>query len=74
MAKGFNKAPNYATWVYKNRAGLKGIVVWSYYNLGNMREEPLFVTDYDYNIVDLAKTEAIDEDGEQGEIIPKVDF
>jgi len=37
--------------------------------MGNMREEPLFVTDYDYNKVDLAKTEAIDEDGEQGEIV-----
>lgn len=69
LAKGFNKKPNYATWVFKNRAGMKDIVIWSYYNLGNMREEPLFVTDYDYNLVELAKTEAIDEDGEQGEII-----
>lgn len=67
--KGFNKKPNFATWIYKNRAGLDHIVVWSYYNMGNMREEPLFVTDYDYNKVDLAKTEAIDEDGEQGEIV-----
>ena len=69
MKKGFNKAPNVGHWIYKNRAGLKSIVVWSYYNMGNMREEPLFVTDYDYNKVDLAKTAAIDEDGEQGEII-----
>jgi len=69
LAKGFNKKPNYATWVYKNRANIKDIVIWSYYDMGNMREEPLFVTDYDYNLVELAKTEAIDEDGSQGEIV-----
>lgn len=74
MKKGFNKAPNYCTWIFKNRSGVKLIAIWSYYNMGNMREEPLFVTDYDYNLFDLAKTEAIDEDGEQGEIVPKVDF
>jgi len=74
MEKGFNKKPNYCTWVFKNRAGIKLVAIWSYYNMGNMREEPLFVTDYDYNLMELAKTEAIDEDGEQGEIVPKVDF
>lgn len=54
LKKGFeNKEPNFAHWVYKNRAGLDHIIVWSQFDLGNMREEVLFVTDYDFNIVEI---------------------
>lgn len=47
------KKPNYSHWVYKNRSGLNSCIIWSYMNLGNMREEPLFVTDLDYNLIEI---------------------
>lgn len=49
--EGFGQSPNFAHWIYKNRAGQDHIIVWTRFNLANMREEPLFVTDYDYNLV-----------------------
>ena len=53
LQNGFeNKEPNFAHWVYKNRAGIDHVIIWTNMNLGNMREEVLFVTDYDYNIID----------------------
>lgn len=45
-----NKEPNFAHYVYKNRAGLDHVVLWTYFDLGNMREELLFVTDYNYDL------------------------
>lgn len=52
--EGFNTKvePNLAHWVYKNRAGRDHVVIWSYMNMGNMRETPLFVTDYEYNLIE----------------------
>ena len=48
------KTPNYAHWVYKNRgAGESNIILWMKTNLGNMREEFCFATDYRYNRVDI---------------------
>ena len=53
IKEGFNnREPDYCHWIYKNRAGLKHIVIWTQLDLGNMREIPLFVTDYQYQIVD----------------------
>ena len=46
-----NKEPDFAHWVYKNRAGRDHVVVWTQMDLGNMREIPLFVTDYNYTLV-----------------------
>ncbi|MDW4547485.1 DnaB-like helicase C-terminal domain-containing protein [Bacillus subtilis] len=49
-----NKKPNYSHWVYKNRGGkYSNVIIWTYMNLGTMREEPLFVTDYDFNLLDV---------------------
>ena len=45
------REPNFAHWVYKNRAGLDHIVIWTQMDLGSMREIPLFITDYNYNLV-----------------------
>lgn len=45
--------PNYSHWIYKNRSGLNNCIIWTQMNLGNMREEPLFVTDKDYNLLDV---------------------
>lgn len=48
-----NKKPNYSHWVYKNRSGAKDVVIWSRMDLGTIREEVLFVTDYQYNLIDM---------------------
>lgn len=47
--------PDYAHWVYKNRNGAKGVVIWTKYDMSNMREEPLFITDYNYNLQETIK-------------------
>lgn len=53
LEKGFYKKPNYSHWVYKNRSGASDCIIWTYMNMGNMREEPLFVTDFDFNILNI---------------------
>lgn len=50
---GNNKEPNFTHWVYKNRAGIDHVILWTRLDLGNLREELLFVTDYDYNLLDI---------------------
>lgn len=48
------KTPNYAHHCYKNRgAGESNIILWMNTNLGNMREEFCFATDYRYNRVEI---------------------
>ncbi|SDW45359.1 replicative DNA helicase [Lachnospiraceae bacterium KHCPX20] len=48
------KMPNFASWCYKVRGGqLSNIIIWSYYDLGTMTEEPLFVTDFDFTLIDV---------------------
>lgn len=73
-----NVEPNFAHWVYKNRAGKDHIVIWSYMNLGNMRETPLFVTDYEYNLIDDLKpmtfTISEQEDLVEDEPVAQLDF
>ena len=74
---GFNDEPNYATFVFKNRAGLDHIIIWSKNNLGNMNDEVLFITDYNYNLVeDIKGIEAVvsyDDEYEE-EIEETIDF
>lgn len=57
LENGFYERPNYSHWVYKNRSGLSGCIIWSTMNLGTMRETPLFVTDLDYNLLDVNPVE-----------------
>ena len=55
--------------IYKNRRGrYKGIYLWCKANLGTCRIEPLFATDYNYNMIsiDNMKVEVIDEDDKIG--------
>ena len=47
---GYDK-PNFSHWVFKNRGGVGGVVIWSVMDYGNMRETPLFITDNDYNLL-----------------------
>ena len=56
--------PNMAHWVYKVRRGkLTRIIVWTKANLGTMSEEALFVTNYDFELIDVdfTKIEQIEE-------------
>lgn len=58
--------PNMSYWVYKNRNSKKHIVIWSHLDLGTMREEFLFTTDYHYNVdnADVDETYInVEEDG-----------
>lgn len=56
--------PNMSYWVYKNRNNMKNVVIWSKLDLGTMREKFLFATDYQYNPIDLAKTDIeVEDDG-----------
>lgn len=72
---GFGKEPNFAHWVYKNRAGMDHVVVWSHMDLGTMREEPLFITDYDYNLVDnVSYIEAEVSEDDSASTESKLDF
>lgn len=58
LQQGFTRVePNMSHWIYKNRAGMKNIVVWTNLDLGTMREEVLFTTDYDYNLMEVSGTE-----------------
>jgi replicative DNA helicase len=45
------KQPNFSHWVYKNRGGRTAVIIWTRMDLGTMREEVLFMTDTDYNLV-----------------------
>lgn len=46
--------PNFCHYVYKNRGGSKvGVILWTKYHGGVIREDELFVTDLDYNLVDV---------------------
>lgn len=47
--------PNYAHFIYKNRADESDLIIFTQMNLGTMREKPMFVTDYNYNRKDSIK-------------------
>ena len=49
---GFGNAPTLMRFLYKNRNGIPEIVMYTRINPANIREECLFVTDYDGNIVE----------------------
>jgi replicative DNA helicase len=51
--EGFNNNPNFSHWWYKNRKGMDHVIVWSQMDLAKLREKPLFVTDYDYNLLNV---------------------
>ncbi len=56
--------PNMGTFVYKNRNGAKGVIIWSKTDLSTLTTKPLFVTDYNYQNLDIQKTRIVlGEDG-----------
>lgn len=58
MEEGFYKTPNYCYYCYKNRGGkLVDFICFTKTDLGTAREEAIFITDKDYNLIDVAKTD-----------------
>ena len=51
--------PNFASFIYKNRVGNKGVIIWSKTDLATLTTMPLFVTDYSYNLLDIPKTRIV---------------
>ena len=52
------RMPDMGHWVYKVRRGrLTHIIIWSKVDLGTMTEEALFVTDFDFNLIDIDFTQ-----------------
>lgn len=52
------RMPNMGHWVYKVRRGrLTKLIIWSDIDLGTMTEEALFVTDFDFNLIDIDFTQ-----------------
>jgi replicative DNA helicase len=51
--------PNMGSFIYKNRNGSKGVIVWSKTDLATLTTTPLFVTDYGYNLLDIPKTRIV---------------
>lgn len=64
--QGFGHEPNRMSVLFKNRAGKANVIIWSYINPSTVREEVLFCTDTDYNIVeDVEKLTFEFEEGKQ---------
>lgn len=59
--RGFNHAkPNFCHYVYKNRGGSKvGVIIWTKYHGGVIREDELFCTDLDFNLIDVENLHVI---------------
>lgn len=56
--------PNLKISVYKNRRGrYKGIYLWCNADLGICRINPMFATDWSYNLVDIKETNIVEEEG-----------
>lgn len=56
--------PNMCHWVYKIRRGrITRIIIWTRVDLGVMEEKALFVTDYDFGLIDIdfTKIEQVEE-------------
>lgn len=52
------RMPDMGHWVYKIRRGrLTHIIIWSQVDLGTMTEKALFVTDFDFNLIDIDFTQ-----------------
>lgn len=64
LERGYNvEKPNFCHYVYKNRGGRTGIIIWTKYHGGTIREEPLFLTDMDYNhIANIKQVEVLFKD------------
>lgn len=72
LEKGWSsEKPNFCHYVYKNRGGSKvGCIIWTKYHGGIIREEELFVTDLDYNLITVENLKVtVSTEGE----LPKIE-
>ena len=56
--------PNMCTWIYKVRSGrITRVIIWSWYDLGTMRVKDLFVTNHNFELIDVdfTKIEVVEE-------------
>lgn len=61
LHNGFYKKPNRIYHIYKLRRGrLNKVMVWTYIDLGTCRTYDQFVTDKNYELIDIEKTSLID--------------
>ena len=51
-SRGFSKTPSFQRHLYKNRDGIPDVIMWTHIDSATIREECLFVTDYDYNLIE----------------------
>ena len=51
-SRGFSKTPSFQRHLYKNRSGIPDVIMWTHIDSATIREECLFVTDYDYNLIE----------------------
>ena len=66
-----NQKPNFCHYVYKNRGGSRvGVIIWTNYHGGVIREEELFVTDLDFNLLHV---ENLQVSLSEEPILPEVD-
>ena len=62
--------PNMLTWVYKLRGGIiSKVIIWSYIEKGTMYQQDLFLTNFDFELIDLDFTEVVNE--EVAEVVEK---
>ena len=55
--------PNLIQWVYKLRSGIMTrVIIWSYVSMGCMEQRDLFVTDFNFELIDLDFTEVVSEE------------
>lgn len=61
LHNGFYKKPNRVYHIYKLRRGrLNKVMIWTYIDLGTCRSYDQFVTDKNYELIDIEKTSLID--------------
>lgn len=69
-----NIKPNMSYWCYKNRNGMSMVVIWTKLDLGTMLEMPLFVTDYNYELIDMKDTKIILDNNGDYHVNENIDF
>ena len=71
-SNGFGHEPDYLRVCYKNRAGMADVIMWSHMNPSTVREEVLFCTDLDYNIIeDVEKLDLTFKEGKTDKDLEK---
>lgn len=61
--------PNMMTWAYKLRGGaMSKVIIWSYVDLSTMHTRDLFLTNFDFELIDLDFTEVVSEEVVEQEI------